>query len=487
MEISKRFKIIYGTYTGMEKNAVNMISGIISSYVPYILTTACAQGVTDEILKSHHVVLIGTAASNPYIQELIAEGGLTLPTQSEGYTIKVTKSAFHPEYQMIVIAGTDENGVAYGVLDFKSRYLPYAEDNHMHYTYFDPIFTETELPEYEFSSAPAIRHRGLWTWGHVIYDYHKYLENMMMLKMNTLILWNDFLPANIEDVIAYAHDCGIKVICGYAWGWDTLLFGENMDISDPAFLKHTEEEIIRKYEREYSHLNIDGLYFQSFTETEKDEINGQVIADVVVNLVNSVSNRLFEQFGEMELMFGLHATSVSKKLEYIEKTDKRVSILWEDCGAFPYAYMPSRTENWENTLSFTEKITHLRGKEEKFGAVLKGLICLNWQDFEHQMGEFIMGCSEVGYPEKRFREREKIWKYVTSYWLENLSYAQQTIQCIRENTNGNTVLTALVEDGAFEYKIPLPVALMGELLWDSNVSPEELLRRVALTPGIHLQ
>ncbi|MBO5669983.1 MAG: hypothetical protein J6S41_00405, partial [Clostridia bacterium] len=53
--------------------------------------------------------------------------------------------------------------------------------------------------------------------------------------------------------------------------------------------------------------------------------------------------------------FGLHATSVNTHLDSIARVDKRVEIVWEDCGEFPYGYTP-RVESeaeFEKSLDFT--------------------------------------------------------------------------------------------------------------------------------------
>jgi alpha-glucuronidase len=34
------------------------------------------------------------------------------------------KSPFNDKKQMIVVAGDDDNGVLYGVIDFKNKYIP---------------------------------------------------------------------------------------------------------------------------------------------------------------------------------------------------------------------------------------------------------------------------------------------------------------------------------------------------------------------------
>lgn len=49
-----------------------------------------------------------------------------------------------------------------------------------------PVFKrESPLPDFELNSRPAVKNRGIWTWGHVIYDYRSFIDNMVMLKLNT--------------------------------------------------------------------------------------------------------------------------------------------------------------------------------------------------------------------------------------------------------------------------------------------------------------
>lgn len=481
-----RYEIFYGSYTGVEQRGVDLLYGAVAPYLPYVLTVSDANQAEKQTLGSVNPICIGTVRSNPYIHLFVQRGLISLSAAAEGYVIKVCQNPFNPQKQMVIIAGSDENGVLYGALDFKAYVLPQAENNHWHSTYFDKLFAEKPLPEYEAESAPAIRQRGLWTWGHVIYDYRRYLQNMMYLKLNTLIVWNDHPPVNLREVISYAHQCGIKVICGYSWGWDCI-GAQQPDISNPQVLDGIREHILETYRQNYSDLDIDGIYFQSFTETEEDSLNGVLIADAVVQLVNQVCETFFALYGEMELQFGLHATSVAKKLEYIAKTDPRVRIVWEDCGAFPYAYVPSQTQEFEKTLALTDQITALRGKQERIGMVLKGLTCLNWDEFEHQMGPFVMGQYPAEFICRRAMQKKDIWRYVTAYWLENLPYARQVVARIAKNTKGEAVVTALLEDGMLEHSIQLPAALISELLWNPDKPADELLRLAALRRDVCLQ
>jgi len=481
-------KLIYGSYTGMEKNAVEMINRELSGIISYPLPVVQADKVTKGNLYGQHLILVGTAKSNSLLRTLADEGVYQCPAEAEGYCIKITKSVFDDSKQMIIIAGADETGALYGAVDFAAYYIPYAENHHedMQYNghYTNKIFITEDLPEYEKVSAPAIKQRGIWTWGHVIYDYKKYIRNMARLKMNTLILWNDYVPVNIRDVIEEAHAYGVKIYLGYSWGWNEARpKNGGLDISDHAALQRISDRIVEDYRREYIKLPIDGIYFQSFTETNDSESNHIVIAERAVQFVNETAERIFALNPDLLLMFGLHATSVSEKLEYIKQTDARIMIVWEDCGAFPYAYTPNKVEGFKETCELSEKIATLRGAEERFGIVSKGLTCLDWSTFEHQQGEFVMGLQSEQFINRRTEEKKELWKYVNAYWVKNAQYAYDVVKLLIEK-NSNTLVTALLEDGMFEKQIYLAAALYGEMLWDTDSSMEELLCKVALRKDV---
>lgn len=87
------------------------------------------------------------------------------------------------------------------------------------------------------------------------------------------------------------------------------------------------------------------------------------------------------------------ATSVAQKLDRIAQIDPRVRIVWEDCGAFPYAYLAENVAHARETEDFTRKFSHLR-EHGATGVVTKGMICLDWTDFVHRAGpERIGECS----------------------------------------------------------------------------------------------
>lgn len=481
-----KFQIIYGENSGLEKMALRIVCETVNDYIKYTLPVKKAETVTDADLKKSNLILIGTPESNPVLKQLCENNYFSNGNEPEGYCIKVMKNPFAPELQMIIISGYDAHGALYGAMDFKAYYIPYAQNTNDHARYFRTLFADEPLQEYEVISAPSVKHRGIWTWGHVIYDYRNYIENMARLKMNTLIVWNDCVPINISDIIDHAHAYGISIYLGFSWGWNEARPGieRKNDISDDAYLESLKNIIVDKYNTQYSTLGMDGIYFQSFTETNSDSANGVVIAERVVKLVNDTAQELFSQNPDLKLMFGLHATSVQEKLSYIKCTDNRIMIVWEDCGAFPFHYNPSKIEDYDKTCSLTEKIAVLRGENDNFGVVLKGLTCLDWSSFEHQKGEFLMGCHSREFIRKRTEEKVPLWNHVNTYWLQNADYAYKIIKQML-SANKDCMITALVEDGMLEAQIPMSVALYAEMLWDCKKTVPELITKTNLRLDIN--
>ena len=72
----------------------------------------------------------------------------------------------------------------------------------------------------------------------------------------------------------------------------------------------------------------------------------------------------FEHEPALELQFGLHATSVKHQLDYIRQVDPRIRIVWEDCGAFPFSYIPHHVADFDQTMDFTDRIAILRGESD---------------------------------------------------------------------------------------------------------------------------
>ncbi|MBN2853233.1 MAG: hypothetical protein JXQ23_10915, partial [Clostridia bacterium] len=68
---SHRWEIIYGSYSGSEKVAVDIIHDAIQKFVPYILVVTDSHEVSEESLSTVNPIFIGTPDSNPFIKDMV--------------------------------------------------------------------------------------------------------------------------------------------------------------------------------------------------------------------------------------------------------------------------------------------------------------------------------------------------------------------------------------------------------------------------------
>ena len=352
----RNWKIIYTNYFGMEKKAVELISKEVGAlilrdagvYTIHVLP--CENVQTAKI--DRNCVVIGLYDENEIIRKYIKKEEI----KEDGYVVKVFDNPENTEQKLAIITANNSVSLFYGATDFVDDFFVKCAPMHGSLQLPHELFSHP-VDNYYSSSAPAIKNRSVFTWGHPINDYRNYIENMARLKLNEVVIWNDFPPINSEDVVNYAHEFGIKVIWGFAWGWsrDCASFDFNT-------LDKLSEDIVREYEEKYANLKGDGIYFQSFTEHNNEKIGNVLVAEAVTKLVNNVSNKILTKHPNLHIQFGLHASSVKNHLDFIAMVDDRVEIRWEDCGSFPYWYDPlNKTEEYFNeTVDFTEKIVNLR-------------------------------------------------------------------------------------------------------------------------------
>ncbi len=390
---------------------------------------------------------------------------LSVDDTPAGFTIDVS-----PADRTVTLTAKDSVHLLYAAYDFEAKYLPLVANS----DFYAPVTLGDVLPEWHYATAPTHTRRGLWTWGYVIRDYRAYIDRMVSLKMNTLILWNDYPPQNSRALIDYAHAYGIRIYYGYAWGWDT-----HFDTVDPAHTEALTDAVAKEYEERYAPLGLDGIYFQSFTELSTDTLAGVNIAEAVTAFVNRTAGVILEKHPDLDILFGLHASSVRNHLDAIAKTDPRVSILWEDSGAFPYHYEPYAVGNFEETLAFHHRTKQLR-HPGGFGAVLKGMTKLDWKHFKHQSGSFTLGEDGADAVQKNADERRKWWRFLQAYWTRN---ADKAVEMIRSFGRDDTI-TFLAEDGAIEAYLPYPLALAAEMLWDDTRDAKDILAETALRADV---
>lgn len=475
----KKIVIVYGTADKpIQRKAIELLSRTILDFtLEYPVCVKC--GVENNIRFDNYIkIYMGTKEDNKYI----AENSAKKLIHNEEYYISVKNNT-------VIIEGYDDRGVLWGCADFYNKYIVNLEYTHNDTTYWcNPL--EDDLADVEILDYPKIAKRGIWTWGHVIYDYRSFIDNMVKLKMNVITIWNDHVPFNAKEITEYAHNAGIKVIWGYSWFWDV-----DCNSIDPEKVNDGIDDIIEKYEKEYLPLNGDGIYFQSFTELDSEYIGGVLIAEAVVNFVNNAADKFLKKYPDLELQFGLHANSVKEKLEYIKNIDPRVRIVWENCGSFPFNYLPSKVENFDATIDFVSDIVKLRGENERFGAVTKGLTKLKWSTFEHTEGSLNIGVSSKSVKENRILRKKPIWKYLQSYWMTNADFVTKAVKLMKdESTKDKSVnkeninkeitdeifVSGLIEDGMFEEKVMFPAALYAEILWNPDCDTNKQINETAL-------
>lgn len=303
---------------------------------------------------------------------------------------------------------------------------------------------------------------GIWTWGHVIYDYKGFFNNMKKLGMNSVIIWNDIVPINATEVLNFAHSLGIKVIWGFAWGWVDGCT-DNVKCIDRETTQRLCDDVVNTFKEEYADISPDGIYFQSFTELGTDEIGGICIAEAVTDFVNRTAAKIYEISPNIEILFGLHATSVKNHLDCIKKTDPRIRIIWEDCGAFPFAYDPLKTDDFEETKEFVDTALSLRGEDEKSGFIIKGMTTLDWSKFEYHAEPYYIGEKDIEFIKNRLIEKQKAWEKFTDGWEKNSSFCREIINRIK-SAKPDTYIYGLIEDGMFEAEIPKPARLLSEFV-----------------------
>lgn len=462
----KQIAIVHGALaSSVERKAVAVLGELLFEYTSEY--PCCYYAGSEPKHDSRFTcIYLGTKKSNPAVQRI----SRAVLTHDEEYFVQVKEGT-------VLIEGYDEAGVLYGCIDFYNKYL-------LKYEYPPDVeryrvnCLESPLPDAAFSSYPSVRERGIWTWGHVIYDFRGFIDHMVLLKMNTLIVWNDQPPVNAREFVAYAHSCGIRVIWGFSWLWGTDCNAVKLDE-----LETHCDEIFSRYEREYGDLEGDGIYFQTATETSRQEQNGILIADAVVRFVNRTAALFYEKYPNMLVQFGLHATSVRDHLEYIAKVDPRIQIVWENCGSFPFSYLSAGTSSPAQVIEtdcFVKKIAVLRGEKDRFGAVTKGMTKLDWTTFEHRPAPGYIGVSSRDTKNERIARKRKIWKRLQVEWLVHADKALASVRTMARIKQGNLCLTALIEDGMFEENIMYPAALYSEMLWNCEAGLEELICEVAL-------
>ncbi len=465
------WKIIYTKYEGIVKKAVHLLSKEAGAYLirePGVYRIHVLPCEKEGCAVSKNAFFVGLYDESPTIRKYVAAD--EIPT--DGFLVKVVDNPEDEEGRFVLLTAHSEQELFYAAVSFLDDYIPSCAIRQ----WANPLPEfERPLPKGTYTECPDHKTRSVFTWGHGINDYRAYIDNMARLKLNELILWNDYIPVNIHDVIDYAHSYGIKVILGYSWGWNEDR-KKAKEITEED-IKRVKERAIAEYREAYAHIPCDGIYFQSFTERKEETVGGKLIARLVVDMVNEVAEGLWETTPELRIIFGLHATSVTHRLDEIARVHPRMEILWEDCGEFPYHYRSyvKDEEAYAETLDFTKKILSLRGGKG-VGLVFKGVMMLDWSKFVHQRGPYVMGENAEAIARHDRLIRARGWRDYAASWMTSGGRVAEMLRFIKENKLGEVSMCLA---GTFDGGIYLPMALSAQMLRACDEDYGELLRRVS--------
>ncbi len=468
------WEIIYTSFSGMSRRAVEFLNKEMGQYVlrqlgEYSIHVLPINKETDNQTIENSAIVISLYNDSKLIQKYVKPNEF----KENGFILRVIDNPDKPNNSIVLITASDENalyrGAVYFIDDYITKYSPMLSGK-LRYRFFDGRLVPGEYVE-EIKSKT----RSIFAWGHAINDYRKYIDNMARLGLNQLILWNDYAPINAKDIVEYAHSYNIELIWGFAWGWDEKRC-KNLMCLDDDILAEMKKNIYETYYSTWQGLG-DGIYFQSFTETEMDTLNGKCIAEVVTDFVNEVAGELLKKEPNLHIQFGLHALSVHKYINFIANVDKRIEILWEDCGDFPYSYGVFNLcseEQFEETVKFTKDIILLRGKDAKTGIVFKGHCTLDWTKFIHQKGPFILGENSDFITEHDKYLRSSGWNTLSSGWIKNGDRARRITELALElDANVNLCMA-----GAYDGGIWLPMALCADIFKNPCEDFSDILERV---------
>ncbi len=475
-----RWNIRCGTYRDIEAFAANELQRALQAFVPYTIEVAAASAgeSAEDAAGQGNLAVMGTPQGNHLIADLLEHANLSLPEHEQGYAVTCMPAPWNAAgRQVLLIAASTANGLLHGVEDLCTRILG------SNIIRDDPLQLSlpASMPVFSLTDYPRIAHRGIWTWGYVIYDYRRFIDNMARLRMNMLTVWNDVPPINMPQVIDHAHSRGIRVILGFPWGW-----GMDLDLADPADQARLKQDVLHTYEQEYSGLAHDGIYFQTLTETRERTVGGRPRAEVACEVVNDIARALLERHPGLHIQFGLHATSIMDDYPMLASLDPRVTITWEDAGVIPYAYDVTNSKtspegttggllaDLESTMDYSRKIAALR-PGCPFALVPKGFAKLRWaSEFEHH-GSFIMGERSRNFIRTRLDREQASWDRKNILWHQHYTEAARFFREVLAVNPHNMLATALIEDGLFEERIQPCVSLFAQVLWNPCAKAEDFL------------
>ncbi|MDY7011163.1 MAG: hypothetical protein SVV80_10490 [Planctomycetota bacterium] len=154
-------------------------------------------------------------------------------------------------------------------------------------------------------------------------------------------------------------------------------------------------------------------------------------------------------------------------------------------GSFPYAYDVTGLDKLDDALDYTGRLARLRKPNENLGLTFKGMIQLDWDTFEPQLGPFIMGRADRDFIRRRTDLVQPRWRQAEIGWRKHFPAVCRTIKTALAARPKRLTITGLVEDGMWEERMFLPSCLLAEAMWNPNERPESIIAKVAAARDAH--
>ena len=464
---NRNWKVVYSSYEGVEKRAVEFVARELGGLIlrdPGVYSVHALAVEKAGTPLDRNAVVIGTYSGNDVLRRFLSPADVP----AGGYCVRIIDNPDAEGCQLVLVAGDTPAATLWGAIDFIDDGLPAIAPKHDGHTFMADLFEDPpRLAPYESRRAPRSKVRSVFFWGHTVDDLESHFATLARLRFNEVIIWNEYPPVNAADIVACAHSWGISVLWGYSWGWSTDCRKIDFEALDAL-----EDAIVDEWRRVWRPLGGDGIYFQSFTELSQDSINGHPVADMVVSLVNAVCARILAEEPSLRIQFGLHATSVWSRMATIDKTDRRIEIVWENLGGFPYnTCMPT---DRARDFAFTQEVL---AQDRPAGLVFKCQAMLDWSRnrFNHQPGQYIFGNAGAAALAEDCANLDQIWRRYCHDWLMDGRLAYDIVR-LAQSRKGVPVTLNLV--GNFVGPIHFPTALVAELFWSADEPYEAILSRV---------
>ena len=465
---ANEWKVVTGGFEGPEGRASELLTAEVGEILlrdPGVYATRVLPVLSpDEFADATNLnlIVVGTKADNPVLAKFLGDDAVP----AGGYLVRAFQDGGR---KVAILAGDTPSAALWAAVDFVDDGIgalrPHRGNGLMFArNVFEDCWTWEDRP-YESRRAPKTNVRSVFTWGHPINDFREYFRNMARMKINRVYLWNNEPPRNAREVVDYAHSWGIEIFWGFSWGWDTKR-------EKTATIPNEEiaARVLGTWRKTWSKLPGDGIYFQTFTEMKTKVVNGESVAAKAVRLVNAVADKVLAERPDLKIVFGLHATSVFDYLPDIAKTDPRLEILWEDCGAFPFGYWVKTTEAEDD--AFVDKL--LADEKHPIGLVYKWMMIQDWNHFTFQQGPYLLGVTSRRTHENDMALQAEIWKNFTVDWERKGARAHALARRIQAKGPQVEMNMAAQLNGPVHF----PSAFSAELFWSADEDYETIRDRV---------